>query len=55
MNFTVERFGGLNCVANSAGAGAEGGPVANISVEGLDRAIALLLHGPFLGIKYQLP
>ena len=24
MNFTVERFGGLNCVVNNAGAGAEG-------------------------------
>ena len=54
-NFTMERFGGLNCVVNNAGAGAEGGPVANISVEGFDRAIALLLRGPFLGIKYAVP
>src|ERR1700692_2499509 len=29
MNFAVERFGGLNCVVNNAGAGAEGGPIAN--------------------------
>jgi NAD(P)-dependent dehydrogenase (short-subunit alcohol dehydrogenase family) len=55
MNFTVERFGSLNCVVNNAGAGAEGGPIANISVEGFDRAIALLLRGPFLGIKYAVP
>jgi NAD(P)-dependent dehydrogenase (short-subunit alcohol dehydrogenase family) len=55
MNFTVERFGSLNCVVNNAGAGAEGGPIANISVEGFDRAMALLLRGPFLGMKYAVP
>ena len=55
MHFAVERFGGLNCVVNNAGAGAEGGPIADISVEGFDRAIALLLRGPFLGIKYAVP
>ena len=55
INFAVERFGGLDCVVNNAGAGAEGGPIAGISVEGFDRAIALLLRGPFLGIKYAVP
>jgi NAD(P)-dependent dehydrogenase (short-subunit alcohol dehydrogenase family) len=55
MNFAVERFGGLDCVVNNAGAGAEGGPIADISVEGFDRSIALLLRGPFLGIKYAVP
>ena len=55
MNFAVERFGGLDCVVNNAGAGAEGGPIADISVDGFDRAIALLLRGPFLGIKYAVP
>ncbi len=48
MNFAVERFGGLNCLVNNAGAGTEDGPIADISVEGFDRAIALLLRGPFL-------
>jgi len=55
MNFAVERFGELDCVVNNAGAGAEGGPIADISVEGFDRSIALLLRGPFLGIKYPVP
>jgi NAD(P)-dependent dehydrogenase (short-subunit alcohol dehydrogenase family) len=55
MNFAAERFGGLHCVVNNAGAGAEGGPITNISVEGFDRGIALLLRGPFLGIKYAVP
>jgi NAD(P)-dependent dehydrogenase (short-subunit alcohol dehydrogenase family) len=55
LNFAVERFGGLDCIVNNAGAAAEGGPIADISVEGFDRAIALLLRGTFLGIKYAVP
>jgi len=55
MNFAVERFGRLDCVVNNAGAGGEGGPIAETSVEGFDRSIALLLRGPFLGIKYSVP
>jgi NAD(P)-dependent dehydrogenase (short-subunit alcohol dehydrogenase family) len=54
MKFAVERFGGLDCLVNNAGAAAEGGPIAGISVEGFDRAIALLLRGPFLGIKFAV-
>jgi NAD(P)-dependent dehydrogenase (short-subunit alcohol dehydrogenase family) len=54
MNFAVERFGRLDCVVNNAGAGGEGGPIAQTSVEGFDRSIALLLRGPFLGIKYAV-
>jgi NAD(P)-dependent dehydrogenase (short-subunit alcohol dehydrogenase family) len=55
MNFAVERFGTLDCIVNNAGAGGEGGPIAETSVEGFDRSIALLLRGPFLGIKYAVP
>ena len=55
MNFAVKHFGKLDCVVNNAGAGGEGGPIAEISVEGFDRTIALLLRGPFLGIKYAVP
>jgi NAD(P)-dependent dehydrogenase (short-subunit alcohol dehydrogenase family) len=55
MNFAVEHFGKLDCVVNNAGAGGEGGPIEKISVEGFDRTIALLLRGPFLGIKYAVP
>lgn len=55
MDFAVEHFGKLDCVVNNAGAGGEGGPIAEISVEGFDRTIALLLRGPFLGIKYAVP
>jgi NAD(P)-dependent dehydrogenase (short-subunit alcohol dehydrogenase family) len=55
MNFAVAHFGKLDCVVNNAGAGGEGGPIAEISVEGFDRTINLLLRGPFLGIKYAVP
>jgi NAD(P)-dependent dehydrogenase (short-subunit alcohol dehydrogenase family) len=55
MNFAVERFGRLDCVVNNAGAGGEDGPIAETSVEGFDRSIALLLRGPFLAIKYAVP
>jgi NAD(P)-dependent dehydrogenase (short-subunit alcohol dehydrogenase family) len=48
MNFAAEHFGKLDCVVNNAGAGGERGPIAEISVEGFDRTIALLLRGPFL-------
>jgi NAD(P)-dependent dehydrogenase (short-subunit alcohol dehydrogenase family) len=55
VEFAVERFGRLDCVVNNAGAGGEGGPIAQTSLEGFDRSIALLLRGPFLGIKYAVP
>ena len=55
MDFAAEHFGRIDCVVNNAGWGGEGGPVAGISVEGFDQSIALLLRGPFLGIKYALP
>lgn len=55
MKFAVERFGRLDCVVNNAGAGGESGPIAETSVDGFDRSIALLLRGPFLGIKYGVP
>jgi NAD(P)-dependent dehydrogenase (short-subunit alcohol dehydrogenase family) len=55
MNFALEHFGRLDCVVNNAGAGGERGPTGEISVEGFDRTIALLLRGPFLGIKYAVP
>jgi NAD(P)-dependent dehydrogenase (short-subunit alcohol dehydrogenase family) len=55
MAFVVTRFGGLDCIVNNAGAGGEGGPIVETSVEGFDRSITLLLRGPFLGIKYGVP
>jgi len=55
MNFAVERFGRLDRVVNNAGTGGVRGPIAEIPVDGFDRSIALLLRGPFSGIKYAVP
>jgi NAD(P)-dependent dehydrogenase (short-subunit alcohol dehydrogenase family) len=55
MKFAVDRFGRLDCVVNNAGAGGEGGPIAETSVEGFYKSIALLLGGTFLGVKYAVP
>jgi NAD(P)-dependent dehydrogenase (short-subunit alcohol dehydrogenase family) len=45
----------LDCLVNNAGVSGEGGPIAETSVEGFNQSIALLLGGPFLGIKYAVP
>jgi NAD(P)-dependent dehydrogenase (short-subunit alcohol dehydrogenase family) len=55
MDFALDRFGRLDCVVNNAGAAGEGGPITELSLEGFDRTLALLLRGPFLGIKYGVP
>jgi NAD(P)-dependent dehydrogenase (short-subunit alcohol dehydrogenase family) len=55
MDFAVQRFGRLDCVVNNAGTGGVRGPIAEIPVEGFDQSMALLLRGPFLGIKYAVP
>jgi len=55
MDFAVQRFGRLDCVVNNAGTGGVRGPITEIPVEGFDQSIALLLRGPFLGIKYAVP
>jgi NAD(P)-dependent dehydrogenase (short-subunit alcohol dehydrogenase family) len=54
MNFVAEHFGRIDCVVNNAGAGGEGGPIAETSVEGFNQSIALLLGGTFFGIKYSV-
>jgi NAD(P)-dependent dehydrogenase (short-subunit alcohol dehydrogenase family) len=46
MKFTIGRFGRLDCVVNNAGAGGEGGPIAETSVEGFNKSIS-----PLLGLR----
>lgn len=48
-------FGRLDCIFNNAGIPGPGGPVEDISVEAFDNAIAVLLRGPFLGMKHAAP
>jgi 3alpha(or 20beta)-hydroxysteroid dehydrogenase len=55
MNFAVGHFGRLDCVVNNAGAGGEAGPVSEVSFQGFQESVKLLLLGTFLGIKYCVP
>src|SRR3984893_3770590 len=51
----VARFGRLDCVSNSAGAGGVTGPIAEIPAEGFDQTMGVLLRGVFLGMKHAAP
>jgi NAD(P)-dependent dehydrogenase (short-subunit alcohol dehydrogenase family) len=48
----VSEFGRLDCVFNNAGVGGAFGPITEIEVEDWDYTLAVLLRGPFLGIKH---
>ncbi len=52
---TVERFGRLDCLFNNAGAAGVRGGIDEISVDGFDATVALLLRGVFLGMKHAAP
>jgi NAD(P)-dependent dehydrogenase (short-subunit alcohol dehydrogenase family) len=51
----VTVFGRLDCVYNNAGFPGVGGPIESLSAEDFDQAVAILLRGPFFGIKHAAP
>lgn len=55
VDLAVSHFGRLDCMFNNAGAGGYLGQVEDLAVEEFDRILALILRGPFLGIKYAAP
>jgi NAD(P)-dependent dehydrogenase (short-subunit alcohol dehydrogenase family) len=55
VRHAVERFGGLDCAMNNAGMGTGGQLVADYPLEEWNRAIAVMLTGVFLGMKYEVP
>ena len=55
VDYAVQDFGRLDCMFNNAGAGGPMGPIEEIPVEGFNNTIALLLRGPFLGMKHAAP
>lgn len=55
IDFTVERFGKLDCLFNNAGVPATHGSIAAIPFEDYEYAMSVLLGGVFLGMKYAAP
>ena len=49
---TCKRFGRLDCIFNNAGYAGVGGRIEEISVEGFDETMGVLVRGVFLGIKH---
>ena len=52
---TVERFGALHVACNNAGIGGEVNPVADYSVEGWQKIIAVILSSVFYAMKHEIP
>jgi NAD(P)-dependent dehydrogenase (short-subunit alcohol dehydrogenase family) len=50
-----ETFGRLDAAFNNATDGPMPAPLADLDVEGFDRAIRTNIRGTFLGMKYQIP
>ena len=55
VDFTLERFGGLDLAVNNAGIGGDQAPTADYSLDGWDKVIAINLSGVFYGLKSQIP
>src|SRR5262247_1737328 len=49
------RFGRLDCIFNNAGCGGVGGKIEDVSADGFDATIGVLLRGVFLGMKHAAP
>lgn len=52
---TMDKFGRLDVAFNNAGEGHIPVPLADISIEDFDRAIAVNLRGIFLAMKFEIP
>ncbi len=52
---TLARYGRLDAACNNAGIGGEQAAVADMSIEGWDRVIAVNLSSAFYCMKYEIP
>ena len=55
VQHAVDRLGGLDSAVNNAGMATGGQPIAEYPEAEWDRAIAVMLTGVFLGMKYEVP
>jgi len=55
IELAVERFGRLDCLFNNAGAPGIAGGIEELTVEGFDRTMAVLVRSVFLGMKHAAP
>jgi NAD(P)-dependent dehydrogenase (short-subunit alcohol dehydrogenase family) len=55
VNFSLEKFGRLDVAVNNAGITGDLAPLADYSLEGWNKVIAVNLGGVFYGMKYQIP
>jgi NAD(P)-dependent dehydrogenase (short-subunit alcohol dehydrogenase family) len=53
--FALDKFGQLDVAVNNAGISGDLKPLADYSLEGWDKVIAVNLGGVFYGMKYQIP
>src|SRR5512139_1912617 len=51
----LSKFRRLDCMFNNAGSGGVDGPIADTSMDGFDRTMAVLVRGVFLGMKHAAP
>ena len=51
----ASEYGKLDIIYNNAGLGGATGPIEEITVEGWDRTLAILLRAVWLGMKYAVP
>ncbi len=51
----ASKFGRLDCMFNNAGFLGAVGPIEDIPADEFDRTMAVLLRGPFLGMKHAAP
>jgi len=55
VEFALDKFGRLDVAVNNAGITGHLAPLADYSLEGWDKVIAVNLSGVFYGMKYQIP
>ena len=52
IDYTIEKYGKLDCIFNNAGIAGAVGALDDVTVDAFDRTLAVNLRGVFLGTKY---